>query len=776
MKEKSPTIFASARPAAGWSVVQRRFLIKRNTHYESLFTIGSGYLNVRSCLPEGLGGDVQNESILRMSGNVTLERFRVRKSKWGVYVPGFMDRHPLLNEEAVNLPFLLGLTVEADGEKLDMQTSTIRKYSRWIDLHDGCEHRRLVWRTRSGKTIEAAFHSYVHMRRRQLVWQGLSVSLVRGGRCRVRVCGFLDGDVRTNGFDHFSEVQARAASGGRLGVLIKTHGGKHAAVVSRIFGAGSWRAQAAGRSARQTATLSLKHASPIFIQKISAIATSLESKDPLGRAQDILDRVRRKTAQELYFEHEKEWRRIWSNARMEIHGDRKADLALRFSMFHMIRANPRNRRAAICAKMNGGDAYYGRVHWDNEIFIAPFFIYTLPAWARPLVEYRCKTLKGARLRARSLGYPGAMYAWESGSTGKEECACFQYADHEVHISSDVVLGLWHYICAAKDKAFLAAKALEVIFEVARFWAARIDRRPGSSTAHILCVMGPDEYSHASDDNAFTNFTAGRSLALAGELFALAGKDKALKAVAERLAVTSGEARKWADLSRRLVVPYDAKRSLVLQSSDFENKAIIDFDTLWKNRRQPFGRFVSQERLYRSRALKQADVLMLMQLYPLDFSKKEMQAALSYYEPYTTHDSSLSVTTHAIICAWLGLREKARRYFEKACEIDLGPGLCSAAEGVHSANAGALWQCVVFGFLGVEPAYQTGTLTLRPNLPQKWESVELNLAWHGVPVGIQVQRQKVLIRTRKPLPVCVNGRTVLCRPERTEVFRTKGAAY
>jgi len=147
-------------------------------------------------------------------------------------------------------------------------------------------------------------------------------------------------------------------------------------------------------------------------------------------------------------------------------------------------------------------------------------------------------------------------------------------------------------------------------------------------------------------------------------------------------------------------------------------------------------FVSQEKLYRSRALKQADVLMLMQLFPNAFTKAEITNALEYYEPVTTHDSSLSVATHCIISAWLGLKDKAWDYFIRTRETDLGKGLHNSGEGIHSANAGALWQCVVFGYLGIVPAYLSDELSINPHLPDKWESCKVKLVWHGVRVKVQ----------------------------------------
>jgi kojibiose phosphorylase len=761
-------LFQNARPGKNWSVVQSRFSVKHNRHYEALFTIGSGYLNVRGSLPEGLTDDPQNVSFERAAGNVTLETFRAAKSKWGTYIPGFMDRHPALNEEMVNVPFPLGLQVYADGEKLDMEHSTVKNYRRWIDLRDGCLHRTLAWHTQSGAVVTVAFHTYAHLTRQQLLWQQLTVQAVKGIP-RISVTAFLDGDVRTNGYDHIAGTNVWGDARGTMGIAAAVKNGGTVVECSRVSGMSRWRVKKGPKYISLAASKKMAAGSVLTVEKLTGISTSLDTDNPRREAAQVVSSAARAGGERLYTEHREAWDDIWRCCDVIISGDPETTRILRFSMFHLVRANPRNPRAAIDAKMNGGDAYWGRIHWDNEIFIAPFFIYTMPVWARPLLEYRYHTLAGARSRAKSLGYPGAMFAWESGTTGEEECPSFQYADHEVHITADVVLGLWHYACATNDVAFLERYAAEIIFEVARFWAARIDWLPSSEDAHILCVMGPDEYTHAANDNAYTNYLAFTSLSLAKTLYRASKKNRILARVAGKLGVTDKEVKQWSHCANALYIPYDDVRNLVLQSADFEDKAPIDFDALWLDWSRPFGQFVSQERLYRSRALKQADVLMLMQLFLTDFSEETVKTAYEYYEPYTTHDSSLSVSTHAILAARLGWDAKAWQYFVKARAIDLGKGTHNSAEGIHSANAGALWQCVIFGFLGLLPAYLTDTLTLAPRMPKHWERCTFRLCWHGAGVDIIVDREKTAVVPGEKMQICVNGTTKTCPAGRETVF-------
>ena len=91
-----------------------------------------------------------------------------------------------------------------------------------------------------------------------------------------------------------------------------------------------------------------------------------------------------------------------------------------FSLYHLISsADPESDLASVGARGLSGRGYKGHVFWDTDVFILPFFMYTHPATARALLAYRYRTLDAARARAASLGYRGALFAWESADTGED---------------------------------------------------------------------------------------------------------------------------------------------------------------------------------------------------------------------------------------------------------------------------------------------------------------------------------------------------------------------
>jgi kojibiose phosphorylase len=436
--------------------------------------------------------------------------------------------------------------------------------------------------------------------------------------------------------------------------------------------------------------------------------------------------------EELYENHTKVWTEKWKYSDIKITGDIKAQLALRTSIYHLIRSNCENDpRVAICAKGYAGEAYFGHYFWDTEINMLPFFIHTNPKAARDLIMFRYNTLDGARKNAKDYGYQGARYAWESSVSGEEQCPCWQYADHEIHITADIVYAMWHYVNGTGDFEFIWDYGIDIMIETARYWVNRVDVNK-NGYYELLGVMGPDEYLPMTMNNAFTNRIVKFSLNKTVECLETISKTDSnkYKAIEKRLTLKSDEIKRFKEVGDNLMLPYDENTVVIPQSEDFQNYADLDFDVIWKDRTKPFGHFISQEKNYRSKALKQADVIQMMMMFPGDFTLEQLNNSYDYYEPITTHDSSLSAAVHGITAAWMGRMKEAEKFLKKVMDIDMSIEKKGAAEGIHIANCGGLWQMVVYGFAGLKSAMWNNEICLEPHLPEKWEELEFTLAWHG----------------------------------------------
>ncbi len=742
-------------PLDTWSLVETEFDVRHNRHIEGLLAIGSGPLQQRAALEEGLAGAPQNLSYLRVMGNVTIERFADCPSRVGTYLPGVSGPHPTCRDEMINLPAIHGLVLYSGTEQLDMEASRISDYERRLDLRTGRLSRRFVWDTRRGARLLVRFERFISAKRRHLMALRCQVEHISGPAAELRVVASIDADVRTNGFDHFESIDITGEQE-PITVRVRTNGGDDVAAAAILTSSHDVHS-AVETGARWAGLCAFVHIEPneaVIIDKFAVLTSSRHTRGaPLEVARRFVWDAVGRGYDQLAAESDEIWARRWAQTDVTIEGDAVSQLALRVSLYHMLRAVVEDDpRVAIDAKAAAGEAYCGRYFWDTEIFMLPLFLYTRPAVGKNLAAFRLQSLAGARRNARRYGYPGARFAWESSPAGDENCPNWQYCDHEVHVTADVVHGLWHAHTVDPQDAHFLASATEVFTECARYWCERVTLDESSGDYSILMVMGPDEYTPFSRNNAYTNHMVAWSLNQTCQAWRdLRARDQSrADELCSRLNVSDAELARFAEIAAHLRIPMDKQRQLVLQCDDFFDYEPFDADRWWPDRSRPAGACVSQERLYRSRILKQADVLQLMALAPHDYSIAQMRAAYDEYAPLTSHDSSLSKSTHAIIAAWIGRDEEALRWWDESVGLDLRAG--EAAEGIHAACAGANWQVAVFGFAGLRSRMQSDVLYIDPHLPRRWQALKFPFVWDGQPLTITVRHGQVTIEHAGEAPL------------------------
>ncbi|MGE0479183.1 MAG: glycosyl hydrolase family 65 protein [Phycisphaerae bacterium] len=716
-----------------------------------------------------------------------------------INLPWFLGLAPVVAGERLDLE--CG-RIEHTTRALDLRTATLRRTVAWRTRGGArveCVFERFISAARPRLSVQRlALRSDRVVD--ALVIAGIDADVRTNGYdhfTRVALSASDDGDlecaVATDAGDEVrirSRVALSAAAAGRAGGA-----SRRAADGEPRDGAGSEAAggaacvERAARRIERALSFRLTPDSPVVVEKRTAVATSRDLHHCAPAA--ALADAEPLSYEALHAEHAAVWGQRWDGCDVVVAGDAEAQRALRVALFHLLRCHvPGDARVAIDAKGYAGEAYWGRFFWDTELFLLPFFLYTAPDNARTLADFRVQSLAGARENARRYGYAGARYAWESDSAGRECCPNWQYADHEVHVTADVAYGLVHFARATGDEGYLRGEAARVLVETARYWMARVDWRdatitdcglpradsraaattrrpseadrdatggnavdpeadpralsavhdphsassaPGSAIHNprlaapvLLGVMGPNEYTPISNNNAYTNRLVAFALDAAARWGAAAGASREERAAFERVA-------------RGLPIPRAADGVLVLQCDGFDGLADPHFEQLWHDRTRTYAEQVSQERLYRSRVLKQADVLMLMTLFPDEYTDAEVRRAWEYYVPLTTHDSSLSAGVHAMVATRLGLHGDAWRFWQRSCAIDLDLAGGGAAEGIHIANAGAVWQMAVFGFAGVRTALQADELTISPRLPEAWTRLAFPLIWKRTPVAIDIRR-------------------------------------
>jgi kojibiose phosphorylase len=235
-----------------------------------------------------------------------------------------------------------------------------------------------------------------------------------------------------------------------------------------------------------------------------------------------------------------------------------------------------------------------------------------------------------------------------------------------------------------------------------------------------------------DDNAYTNALAIHVLSNARALAAYlaANVPDRWADLSARLGLDGDELDHWELVARGLVVNQDPETGVVEQFAGYHQLDEIDLtghDPSVATVDAKLGWYPMQK----TKVLKQADVVMLLILLWERFTPQARAANFAYYEPKTSHDSSLSYSFHALYAARLGQLELAESYLRRAALIDLDltrKGHAGAAGGVHIAALGGIWQALALGFLGAQPTDEG--LRLDPHVPAHWGELRLPLSWRG----------------------------------------------
>ncbi|HZU06289.1 MAG TPA: glycosyl hydrolase family 65 protein [Chloroflexota bacterium] len=526
---------------------------------------------------------------------------------------------------------------------------------------------------------------------------------------------------------------------------------------------------------------------PARFSRLVAVARGGAGEDPAPAARATLRRARRAGLRRLLAAHARAWAARWAASDVVVEGDAAAQRALRYALYHLnSAANPEDPHVSIGARALTGDAYFGHVFWDTEIFLLPFYAFTWPAAARALLLYRYHTLPAARAKAARLGYRGALYAWESADTGEEttppyvigpdgQVIVIRAGTDEQHISADVAYAVWQYWQATGDTAFLLEAGAEIILETARFWASRATLE-ADGRYHIRGVIGPDEYHEGVDDNAYTNGMAQWNLERGVEVARLLARrwPERWAALEQRLGLTALEIAQWEEVAARLVTGLDPTTHLIEQFAGYFALEPIDL-AAYEPRTAPMDVLLGPERTRRSQVIKQADVVMLLALLWERYPPEVREANFRYYEPRCGHGSSLSPPVHALVAARLGLVELAERYFHQTAAIDLDDTMGNAALGVHIGALGGLWQATVLGFAGL--ALRPDGLAFTPHLPPRWRALQFSVQWRGRRVRVRIAQEPALftatLERGRPLTIAVGtcryrlgpGQAIECRWDR-----------
>lgn len=702
-----------------WTITETTFDPAHQNHRETIFTTGNGYLSTRGVFEEGYPGEQR-----------------------ATFVHGVFDDAPIVFTELANAPDWLPVQVFLDGERFNLADGRLEAYERQLDLSCGLLTRRVRWSSPQGRRAEIVFERFASLANPHLLALRCVVTPDFDGSLSFQagLNLFMDNE----GLAHWRLVDQALKNGAALLRACTRRTGIELALAMRCQAGGEdlpefWDVRGCPTFA---VTLPARRGQPIELVKWVGIATSRDGADAPGLALAALQGV--DSFASALERQRQAWAQEWARCDVVVEGDEIAQQALRFSLYHLLIAAPRqDDRVNIGAKSLSGFGYRGHSFWDTETFMLPVFIFTSPHIARNLLNYRYQRLAAARARALAHGFEGAQFPWESADSGEEVTPTWVphfsdptrlvriwTGDIEIHISADIAYAVHLYWKVSGDDDWFIERGAEMILDTAKFFASRAEWNPDRQCYEYRDVIGPDEYHEHVDNNFFTNRMAQWNLQTALSVLDWLHRHAPHQAsrLIERLDLTAERLEKWKDVIQRMFLPI-GDDGLIEQFEGYFQRRDVNLAAL-----EP--RSVSAQVLFgiegcnETQVLKQADVLMLLYLLRSEYSDAILRVNYDYYTPRTdlTYGSSLGPSIQAIAACEIGKIEEAYQHFIQAARADLHDVRGNAGDGIHAASAGGIWQATVFGFAGLKVSDEGWTVS--PRLPAHWKRLAFRFYYRG----------------------------------------------
>jgi nigerose phosphorylase len=751
-----------------WRVVTDKFVNEREAIMRSgnVFQIANGYMGYRGTLDE-FGPD---ELV-------------------GITLAGIFDRVGDAWREPVNAPNGGFTQITLDGKPISARSTKIKRHRQRLNLDNAVFERETEFKSH-GRILKIKSTRFLSADNPNLGVVKFSFTCSKAAK--IKISTGIDFNIWDLNGPHLENIRADK-SGEILVVHARTHENSRQVAVAELvelnFGKESHKV--AGKKNLRKISLAVEAGKTYTFCKYFAVFTD---NDPIKGS--VIEAAKRcvREAKVLGYEgcltrHNAQWARKWEFCDVKIDGDNEGQQALRYSIFQLLMVAPVNGSAnSIPARALSGQVYKGAIFWDTEMFMFPFFLHTCPEKAVELLNYRIKTLDGARRKAKTegAGYRGAFYAWESQETGDDACTYFNigdpftkrdlrthFRDKQVHISGDVALAMWEYFKVTGDDTLLLEGGAEVVLECARFYYSYACFKKDKNRYEILDVIGPDEYHERVNNNAFTSMVAKATFETANaavNYLKLKHPDK-LKALVKKIGIVD-ELPLFIEAERLLYVPQPDRQTGVIEQFDAYFKLRdAKIDELKKLKLHPDEYLGAGQGLaVPTKVIKQADIVMMLNLFKDRYSTEIKRANWDYYEPRTEHGSSLSACAYAMVAADIGKLDWAYNYFLKTAKIDLEAKYkvfvgTIFMGGSHPAANGGAWMTAVLGFGGVRAGDRS--VFVNPRLYKKWKCLEFKICYKGDRFNLKITKDEVAIiadlSNKCKRTFIVSGKPTHCSP-------------
>ena len=724
-----------------WTLTENRLEFDLLPHSESLFALSNGHIGWRGVLDEGEPHGLP-----------------------GTYLNGVYELHPLPYAEAgygypesgqtvINVTNGKIIRLLVDDEPFDVRYGTVVSHTRCLDVRAGVLRREVVWTSPTGRTVRIRSTRLVSLTQRAIAAVRYEVEPLDGPARIVLQSELVANEELPNRHDDPRAAAAlenplvndvHAVSDTRITLVhtVRHSGMRVAAAMDHAVELVSEqdptdhqplssRVEVEPDLGRFTVAGMVSPGQTVRLTKFVAHGWSAGRSLPAMRDQvdAALAAVVHGGWDALCGEQHRCLEAFWSRSDVQIEGDAQIQQAVRFALFQIFQAAVRAERRAIPAKGLTGNGYDGHAFWDTETFVLQVLTYLDPPSVAHALYWRHSTLDAARERAEQLGLDGCAFPWRTISG--EECSAYWPAGTAAfHINADIADAVTRYLRVTGDTEFGGGVGLELLVETARLWAS-LGHLDENGDFRISGVTGPDEYSAIVDNNIYTNVMAQENLRAAAEVAARHPEEAA------KLGVVDPEVQGWRAAADAMFIPYDELREVHPQADGFTDHEVWDFSNT-PEENYPLLLHYPYFQLYRKQVVKQADVVLAMQMAPDMFTPEQKLRNFDYYEGITVRDSSLSPATQAVMAAEVGHLNLAYDYLAEAAFMDLQDREHNTKDGLHIASLAGAWTALISGFGGMRAV--KGQLCFSPKLPPGIVRLLFRLRYRGRTLRVEIHSQ------------------------------------
>ena len=739
-----------------WLIQRRHYFREEDSFYESLFALTNGKMGIRATSDFVDGGGQPGVFLVNLYG------------------PGLAVRSEIVN--ALHLGYW---KLDIDNAPLHLNNSEIIEFNQTLDLFNAALSAAYTLKDCQHRITKVKIYTFLPASEIDLIVTVFEIEPVNHSS-KIDVYSGIDwrfGNGYMGGTDtdlrlyHLQPTEIRYKNE-KLSVCALNQGtSQYISAAVRHITAGDEETRRSFKSSRQIVekiTFAGKRGKATSLIRLSTFGLNSNPGESISLCESAADKFEKIGIKSLLKKHRAIWQNRWEDSKIHTDAPLNDAQALNYGVFQLLQAPEREAGSTnISARSLTSEYHSGHFFFNTELYLTPYYSMKEPEIARSFIMFRVKTLAPACQHASETGFEGARYPEE---TDRDGFSASPYEIYEpftgktikewsgievMHLSADVLHSLFYYLKATGDEDFFFQDdVLKMIIEIARYCSSLLKYDEQVAGRGVLGVMCFDEFHYHVDHHFATNYLSKWSLE-----WVLQKIECALENLSDEAAYTlrkklndlkcGEEVRKlWKKTSGEVFLPKQNESGVYPQFEGYFSLP-VQFASKSKSHRLPEITGEVEQQMnnllpFETQLIKQADIVMLMSMFPDNFSYDEIKSNFEFYEPRTIHASSLSVTPHSHLAAGIDKIESAYQHLMTAFRynLDFQPRK-NYLNGIHLAGYAGAWNALLNGFLGFK-VQDSKEISFDPKLPIAWKTLSFRFKWQRHHFEIKLTNERFLI--------------------------------